>query len=95
MNSKKILKTLEEKKDDLRKLGVKQIGLFGSFAKGKQTKKSDVDFLVELEIKTFDSYAELYLLLKKLFKREIDLVIKENLRKELNYVKNEVQYAKI
>ena len=47
LNSKKILWELKKKKKDIRKYGVKKIGLFGSFAKNKQNKKSDIDFLIE------------------------------------------------
>ena len=38
---------------------------------------------------------ELMFLLKKLFKRKIDLVIEKNLIPELNYVKNEAEYVKL
>ena len=31
------------------KFNVKTVGLFGSFARGEQTKKSDIDLLVEFE----------------------------------------------
>ena len=34
-------------------------------------------------------------MLERLLKREVDLVIKQDLRKELNYIKKEAEYAKI
>jgi uncharacterized protein len=51
------MKTLEEikhslvmnKEDFQRQYKIKEIGIFGSYAKGKQRKKSDVDILVEFE----------------------------------------------
>jgi len=49
------MKTLEEIKKILRqhktelkeKYGVKEIGIFGSYVRGEQKKKSDIDILVE------------------------------------------------
>ena len=34
---------------------VEKIGLFGSYAKGKQTEDSDIDIYVEFKHKTFDN----------------------------------------
>jgi len=95
LNAKKIIKDIENKKDIIRKIGVKKIGLFGSFVKGKQNKRSDVDILVEFEKVTFDNYFLLKELLERLFKRKIDLIIEKDLRHELNYVKKGAEYAKI
>ena len=95
MNSKKIIKNLEMKKKEMKNLGVKKIGLFGSYSKDKQKKGSDIDFLVEFNEIDFDNYMELMFLLKKLFKRKIDLVIEKNLIPELNYVKKEAKYVKL
>jgi len=45
---------------------VKNIGIFGSFARGEQTLKSDIDILVEFdkEGKTFRNYMELNISLR-------------------------------
>ena len=83
------------KKKEMKNLGVKKIGLFGSYSKDKQKKGSDIDFLVEFNEIDFDNYMELMFLLKKLFKRKIDLVIEKNLIPELNYVKKEAKYVKL
>lgn len=95
LNAEKIIKNVEKEGKNIRRMGVKRIGLFGSFAKGKQKKKSDVDFLVEFRKVGFDNYMDLLFFLEKLLKRKIDLVIEEDLRPELNYVKEETIYAKI
>ena len=95
LNSKKILKELEKNKKNIRKYGVKKIGLFGSFAKGKQHRKSDIDFLVEFNHVNSENFFSLLFLLEKMFKRNIDLVSAKNLRPELNYVKKETKYVKI
>lgn len=45
-----IRKTLSEHKSELReKYKVKEIGVFGSYVRGEQKRKSDVDILVEFE----------------------------------------------
>lgn len=53
---------------------VKRIGLFGSYATGRQTKGSDLDFLVEFEQSTFDNFMGLHDFLRRLFRRKIDLL---------------------
>jgi len=94
LTSKSIIKMLRKHKDELNKYEVKKIGLFGSFLKGNQHKKSDLDFLVVFNKTTFDNYMELKFLLEKLFKKKVDLVIEEDLKPALKYMKEEALYAK-
>ncbi len=95
LNSKEIIKKIEEKSKDIRKYNVKKIGLFGSFAKGKQHKKSDIDIIVNFDKETFDNYMGLLFLLEKMFRRKVDLVIEKDLHPELNYVKREAKYVRL
>ncbi len=95
LNSKEIIKKIEEKSKDIKRYNVKKIGLFGSFAKNKQHKKSDIDIIVNFDKETFDNYMDLLFLLEKMFKRKIDLVIEKDLHPELNYVKNEAKYVRL
>ncbi len=95
LNSKEIIKRIEEKSKDIKKYNVKKIGLFGSFAKNKQHKKSDIDILIEFDEPDFGKYAEMLILLENLFKRKIDLVIESDLKPELRYVKKEAVYVKL
>ncbi|HPD81631.1 MAG TPA: nucleotidyltransferase domain-containing protein [Candidatus Pacearchaeota archaeon] len=95
LNAEKILKKIEKEKEKIRKTGAKKIGLFGSFVKGEQKKKSDIDFLVEFDKITFNNYFDLLFLLERLFKRKIDLIIEQDLRPELSYVLEETKYVKI
>lgn len=93
---KSIIKKFKEEKENLKSKGVKSIGLFGSFAKGKQHKNSDIDLLVSFKNKDFgEQYFELLFYLEDLFKIKIDLIPVESLRKELNYVKKEAEYVTI
>lgn len=95
LDARKILKVIEDNKKKISAKGVKKIGLFGSFLRGKQKKNSDIDFLVEFKKIDFDNYVELIIILEKLLKRKIDLVIEKDLVPELDYVKNEARYVKL
>lgn len=45
-----IKKKLSEKKNELSShYGIKQIGVFGSYVRGEQTEKSDLDILVDID----------------------------------------------
>ncbi len=82
--------------EDIRKYGVKRIGLFGSYAMGSQKVKSDIDILVEFEKgkKTFDNYMELKFFLENLLNSKVDLVTSESIKPELKpYILNSVIYA--
>jgi len=95
LDSKKIIKEIEENSEDIRKFGVKKIGLFGSFLKKDNKRKKDVDILVSFDEVSFDNYIRLKFLLEKLFSKKVDLVIEKDLRVELNYVKKEAEYARL
>ena len=71
-----IFSLLEKHKDEIKSFGVRELGIFGSFARGEQTDKSDVDVLVEMELHTFDAYMNLLFFLEDLFERKVDLVEK-------------------
>ena len=49
LTDKEIISLLKKHKDLLKKYKVKRIGLFGSYVRGEQKKRSDIDFLVEFE----------------------------------------------
>lgn len=55
---RKALSLIEEHRDKVKALGVKKLGLFGSFAREEQGMASDIDLLVEFERgkKTFDNF---------------------------------------
>lgn len=89
----RILTTLKKHKYEMRKYGLKRIGLFGSYLNGTPTSRSDLDFLVVFDKPSFDDYIELKFMLEKIFDKKVDLVIEENLKPALQYVKKEVLYA--
>jgi hypothetical protein len=94
----RILKTIQDNNDRIKSYGVKRVGIFGSFARSSQNKKSDIDVLIEFEKgkKAFDSYMELKFFLEELFNRKIDLVIREALKPAIrDRVLDEVCYARL
>jgi len=95
LNSKIIIEKIKKERKKLKEKGVKRIGLFGSYAKNKQSKKSDIDILVEFDRISADNFFGLLFFLEKLLKNKVDLVEVKSLRKELNYIKKEIEYVKI
>ena len=84
MESKEqILKKIRDHKDKIKSFGVKRLGLFGSFANNTATDKSDLDFIVEFEEKTFDAYMGLKDYLEELFQRPVDLVLPNTIKPRL------------
>jgi hypothetical protein len=75
MSREIILNALQENREVIRRFGVQRLGLFGSYARGEETEASDLDFVVEFEIKSFDAYMGLKEFLEELFGRRVDLVI--------------------
>jgi len=90
-----ITELIRQHKPELkRQFHVDKIGVFGSYARGKQKKRSDVDFLV-----TFDADISLFTLgglyeyLKEIMGANVDVVPREDLRPELREsVMKEVVY---
>jgi predicted nucleotidyltransferase len=76
-----IVTVLRENRELIQELGVKRLGLFGSFVRGEQRAESDVDLLVEFEPgkKTFDNFMALAFLLEDLLRRRVELVTAESL----------------
>ncbi|MBE0425195.1 MAG: nucleotidyltransferase family protein [Nitrospirae bacterium] len=82
LTGKEILDILREHRDTLKKYKVKKIGLFGSYVKGDQRKKSDIDLLVEFDMTAFDenfrglfdNFMDLSSYLENLFGKKVDIL---------------------
>jgi predicted nucleotidyltransferase len=74
---------LEEKLTEIcRKNDIAFMAIFGSFAKGKQNKKGDIDIVIEFERNSEKSLLDLVRIedeLRKVFKRKVDLGISSSL----------------
>lgn len=94
LSRSKILNVLEQHKTELTQMGVRKIGLFGSYRRGEATSVSDIDFLVTLEKPSFDSYMNVKFLLEDLFGCPVDLVLEETIKPRLRQqILSEVVYA--
>ncbi|MCL6478755.1 MAG: nucleotidyltransferase family protein [Peptococcaceae bacterium] len=76
------MKKLRDQKPLLREqYGVNSFGIFGSYVRGEQNKKSDVDILIDLSrpISLF-GLIDLEDQLSKLIGKKVDLVLKDELK---------------
>ena len=78
-----ILRRLSERRAELRRLGARRLGLFGSFAREEAGIESDVDLLVDLDHHGFDRYMDLKLYLEDLLGRRVDLVLRDRIKPTL------------
>jgi hypothetical protein len=93
-----LLQLIAEHQQQLRALGVKRCGLFGSFVRDKPTSQSDVDILVEFEAdqKTFANFMHLVFFLEEILGRKVDLVTLESLSPHIGpHILQEVEYANL
>jgi uncharacterized protein len=80
------------------KLGVKRLGLFGSFVRGEQREDSDVDLLVEFcpGAKTFSNFMNTAFLLEDTLGRRVELVTVEGLSPYIGpHILKEMEYVSI
>ena len=93
---KEILEILRQKLPELReRYGVKKIGLFGSYARGEQKERSDIDLLVEFE-KPIDLFRlfELEEELSELLGTKVEIVTPEGLKERIRqYIMQDVAYV--
>jgi hypothetical protein len=93
---KDILSAIRRHQDKVKSLGVKKIGLFGSFSRGEQNTQSDIDLLVEFEAgqKSFDNFMQLSFLLEEILGWPVELVTVESLSPYLRpHITQEVEYV--
>ena len=83
-----IKKTLIKLKPFLKeKYKVKEVGIFGSYVKNKQKKRSDLDILVEFEeAPSLIEFIEMENFLSDKLKIKVDLVIKKALKPHIGKV---------
>lgn len=92
----KVLSLIVRHQHRIKALGVKKLGMFGSFVREEQGAESDVDLLVEFEQgkKTYDNFIQLSFFLEDLFKRRVELVTPESLSPYIGpHIMNEIEYV--
>ena len=92
-----ILFMLKSNKNRLMKLGIRNVGLFGSYGRNEQSVESDIDLLVDFEPEkeNFDNLIAVYDLLEKIFKNEkVEVVTMNGLSPYIGpSILKEVQYV--
>ncbi|REK09534.1 MAG: nucleotidyltransferase [Acidobacteria bacterium] len=80
-----VISRLREQEEELRRLGVERLSLFGSVARSAARSDSDVDLLVDFRegCKRFDSYLDLAELLERLLGRPVELLTRQSLSRHL------------
>ena len=80
-----IIKCLDKHKAKLEKTyKVKELGIFGSYARGEKKKNSDIDIIVDFDdIPSLLKFVNLQRFLQQILLIKVDLVRKGALRKEL------------
>lgn len=91
-----VIQAIREHESRIRALGVRRLGLFGSWVRGEQRPDSDVDVLVEFDPgkKSFDHFMSLSFLLEDLLRRRVELVTPEALSPYIGpSILREVEYV--
>ena len=91
-----VLTLIRDHQKQINALGVRRLGLFGSFVRDEQKSESDIDILVEFEPnqKSFDTFMQLAFLLEDLSGRRVELVTPESLSPYIApHILNEIEYV--
>ena len=82
------LDKIEQKKNVIsqycRNNGISYLGVFGSVARGEESKSSDIDFVVDLDSgKSLLQFAKIKLDFERMFSKGVDLAIRKNLKNRI------------
>ena len=96
MDKEEVIRLIKENYEEIKRFGVKRIGIFGSVVRGEAGKDSDVDVVVEFEDgkKTFENFINLALFLEELLGRKVDLLTSESVSPYIRpYIEEEVVFV--
>lgn len=90
-----ILNKLREHKPELqRKYPITELGVFGSYARGEATDKSDIDIAVEISAPMGLNFIEMADEIEALFGIKTDVVPMRSIKPEyMGYVKKDIKYV--
>lgn len=96
MDKKEIIRTILNNKAEIEtRYGVRRLGLFGSYVRDRQRKKSDIDILVAFsrDIDLFE-FIDLREYLERRLNAKVDLVMESALKPAIgNRILSEVEYV--
>lgn len=94
-----IFKTIQDNKETIKSFGVTEIGLFGSYVRDEQTENSDIDLLIDYDIREINlkKFMNFCFMMDDLFKDiKVEVVTKNGLSKFISpYILKEVNYVQI
>ena len=94
MNKKQELESIKKKLIPILKRNkITKAGIFGSYARGEQNKKSDIDILVEIDRDVgLIEFIKLKIAIQELLRKRVDLVEYNTIRPEIreNIIKDEI-----
>lgn len=89
-----ILEVLNAHGAELRRLGARRVGLFGSYRRNTPRPDSDIDILIKLAQPSFQDYMDIKFYLEDLLGQRVDLVLEDDLKPRLrSAIFGEVIYA--
>jgi uncharacterized protein len=95
-NKKELIERILCSKEIISGYGVKQLGIFGSFARDDIKESSDVDFFIHFDpkYKTLRNLIGLVNYLKQILGRKVEIVTPQSLNKFIGkYIQKEVEYV--
>lgn len=98
LTTDEIMGSIRKSDAKLISLGVRTIGLFGSFVRGEAGLESDIDILVEFdsEKKTYDNFIDTCFFLEELFGHKVEVVTTDSLSPYIKpYILKEVEYVSL
>lgn len=92
-----IFSAIKTNRQTLMRLGIRNVGLFGSYSRNEQSVESDIDILIDFipEMENFDNYMAVCDIFEDLFKNEkVEIVTKNGLSPYIGpRILNEVVYV--
>lgn len=92
-----IISSIKTNRQKFTQLGIRNVGLFGSYSRDEQSAKSDIDILIDFnpEMENFDNYMAVCDIFELLFKNEkVEIVTINGLSPYIGpRILNEVMYV--
>jgi predicted nucleotidyltransferase len=87
-----VLDAIRKHRDILLKYKVREIGLFGSFVRGEQEDRSDIDLIVDFEEPSIENFMGLSSFLENLFGKKVGILTPAGVESiRINHIKEEIK----
>lgn len=87
-----ILDVIRKQRNILAKYRVREIGLFGSFVRGEQEDRSDIDLIVDFEDPSLENFMGLSSFLENLFGKKVEILTPVGIDSiRIDYIREEIK----